>query len=244
MSNAENNYEGGHLLLEIDANLENYSNYIVSAFIRISNLSGISSPHVLDFGAGYGTLAKIWKAKTANPPDCVEIDLEMSSQLVKMGFRTATHVNQLNSEYDFIYTSNVLEHIEDDVEALRDLKNSLKPSGLLGVYVPAFGILFSDLDRAVGHHRRYRRNNIIEKLEEAGFRILFCHYSDSLGFLSAGILKLMKVSVVNRMSSKFLMKFYDIVMLPLSIFFDRIGFKYLFGKNIILAATPLDQEHS
>ena len=54
--------------------------------------------------------------------------------------------------YDTVICSNVLEHIEDDVRALRNIRTLLKPGGRLLLYVPATPRLYCAIDRHVGHH--------------------------------------------------------------------------------------------
>jgi predicted SAM-dependent methyltransferase len=56
-----------------------------------------------------------------------------------------------------IYSSNVLEHIEDDSRALNEMFAKLQINGKLAIYVPAFMFLFSDLDIKAGHFRRYSK---------------------------------------------------------------------------------------
>ena len=57
--------------------------------------------------------------------------------------------------YDSVVMINVLEHVEDDVAALHDAWKALRPGGRLILWVPAMEWLYSDLDRRIGHHRRY-----------------------------------------------------------------------------------------
>ena len=72
---------------------------------------------------------------------------------------------------DTILCLNVLEHVEDDREALRRLHASLAPGGRLLLVVPAHQRLYGAIDRAIDHHRRYERPGLAEKLEEAGFHV-------------------------------------------------------------------------
>ena len=59
--------------------------------------------------------------------------------------------------FDSIVLINVLEHIERDVEALRSLAGLLTPQGRCIAFAPALPRLYSDVDRAIGHFRRYLR---------------------------------------------------------------------------------------
>jgi SAM-dependent methyltransferase len=85
---------------------------------------------------------------------------------------------------EYIYSLNVLEHIADDAAALQLLARKLAPGGRLFVYVPAFQLLYSAMDRKVGHHRRYRRTPLVAMIERAGLRVSRSRYADSLGFIA------------------------------------------------------------
>jgi SAM-dependent methyltransferase len=72
--------------------------------------------------------------------------------------------------YDFIGIYDILEHIEDDPRAIRNLYAALKPGGILNVTVPACKFLWSRFDE-LDHKRRYSRRELLTKLEMAGFKI-------------------------------------------------------------------------
>ena len=137
---------------------------------------------------------------------------------------------------DFIYTSNVLEHIEFDEDILRVLATKLKSSGIIAIYVPAFPILFSNLDRNVGHFRRYKRAELVKKLSGAGFEVIQCNFNDSLGFLATLFLKLFGFKFNAGSEATVLMKIYDRLILPISKLIDFFGCRYVFGKNLIAIA--------
>jgi SAM-dependent methyltransferase len=71
--------------------------------------------------------------------------------------------------FDSVVCLNVLEHIEDDLFALAQMRDSLAPGGKLALLVPAHRFLYGAFDRAVGHFRRYERRELADKLEKAGF---------------------------------------------------------------------------
>jgi SAM-dependent methyltransferase len=71
---------------------------------------------------------------------------------------------------------DVLEHIEDEASALRQVNALLLPSGLLFLTVPAYQFLFSIDDRSAGHFRRYTISSLTRVLLSAGFRIEFASY--------------------------------------------------------------------
>lgn len=73
--------------------------------------------------------------------------------------------------FDFALCQNVLEHIPDDVAALRTIAAGLRSGGRLGLLVPANPNLFGRLDSAYRHERRYTREGLRSVLEASGMRI-------------------------------------------------------------------------
>ncbi|GIK82041.1 MAG: methyltransferase domain-containing protein [Pseudorhodoplanes sp.] len=82
---------------------------------------------------------------------------------------------------DAVVMQNVLEHIEDDAVALREVARLLRPNGLLVLEVPAGPQFYDSFDRLVGHFRRYRMRELTAKVRDAGFEILDRSH---LGFLA------------------------------------------------------------
>ena len=67
---------------------------------------------------------------------------------------------------------DVLEHLDDDVGALREVRRVLAAGGWLALSVPAYPGLFSNNDRVVGHRRRYTRASLAAALAAAGFELV------------------------------------------------------------------------
>src|SRR5262249_36598229 len=86
--------------------------------------------------------------------------------------------------FDSAVLINVLEHIEDDDGALRELSARLKPGGRLILWVPAFKLLYSDFDRKIGHYRRYRMPGLKAQLTRAGYDVGHIRYVNSIGALA------------------------------------------------------------
>jgi SAM-dependent methyltransferase len=90
---------------------------------------------------------------------------------------------------DGVTALDVIEHVENDCGALREMARILKPGGVLVVTVPAFQALWSDWDVALHHIRRYRRPELIELLCEAGFELLHCNYVNVVAFPAVYVLR-------------------------------------------------------
>jgi SAM-dependent methyltransferase len=67
---------------------------------------------------------------------------------------------------------DVLEHVDDDLQALNEFQRVLRPDGFLLVTVPAYRFLWSEHDEALAHRRRYSASELHVKLTRAGFRVL------------------------------------------------------------------------
>lgn len=75
-------------------------------------------------------------------------------------------------EFDLAGAFDVLEHIDDDIGVLRGLRGALRAGGHLLVTVPQHRWLWSDADDYAHHVRRYRRPELVERIEDAGFEVL------------------------------------------------------------------------
>jgi len=83
----------------------------------------------------------------------------------------------LGPGYDLFGMFDVLEHVDDDVDALRGLWEALAPGGGLVLTVPAHPWLFDEMDEIAFHRRRYRRSDLRRALDLAGFEVkLLSHF--------------------------------------------------------------------
>ncbi len=182
---------------------------------------------VLDFGAGKGEYCNRLLEYNIK---AVELDEDMHSYLLCPAFRD---LSLLNDKFDLVYSVNVLEHIADDVSVVHQLANLLHPEGTLKIFVPARQELYSNMDRTVGHIRRYSMDSIKRLVNNNGFQIVSCRYFDFAGYFASLLYKLMnRESVFNAQT----VLLYDRVVFPVSRFFDVTTFGKLIGKNIILEA--------
>ncbi len=92
---------------------------------------------------------------------------------------------------DVLVMLNVLEHIENDVQALKKAFNLLKPGGALVIEVPAFQGLYGDYDAQLHHFRRYSAAELHGKLIATGFQICRKSYLGFLLFPAFAIVKLL-----------------------------------------------------
>lgn len=73
---------------------------------------------------------------------------------------------------DLVTAFDVLEHVGDDLKVLKECGRVLKKNGKLIIAVPAYNSIWSSHDEVMGHRRRYSKENLAEKIEGAGFKII------------------------------------------------------------------------
>lgn len=95
-----------------------------------------------------------------------------------------------NGAFDAFLMLDVLEHIEQDLESLREARRVLRPGGLGIVLAPAYPFLFSAWDNYVGHYRRYSRRGLCALAREAGFEVERWTYWNAVTLPAALILRL------------------------------------------------------
>ena len=143
-------YTGLEELLVLES-LKNYNKSIVYDALKYSS----NSFEIVDFGAGIGTLSLIFRNEYKKEPLCIEIDHLNKKYLEKRNFKFLENIDNLSKTVDLIFSSNVLEHIEDDLQIMKSFNRALKNNGTLFLFVPAKMILWTKLDEIVGHYRRY-----------------------------------------------------------------------------------------
>jgi SAM-dependent methyltransferase len=84
---------------------------------------------------------------------------------------------------DSVICFNVLEHIERDEKALKNIYELLEPGGRFLLLVPSHPWLYGSLDQHLGHRRRYSRRELRNKLEAIGFRVIYLKYFNRIGIL-------------------------------------------------------------
>jgi len=231
MQNSSNTNYSGIKELQATEILKNYNYSIVSKAYKY-----MDDEPVVDFGAGIGTLSELFRSNYGISPICIEIDSENIKFLEKRGFEHKANLEDCNRKFNFIFSSNVLEHIENDLNVLELFYNSLEKNGKVFLYLPANMLLWSEMDAVVGHYRRYTKKEIKEKLVKAGFSLVKVHYADSLGFFATFFIKVFgfKSSINSDTERSF--KIYDKFLFPISNFLDSVGLKFFLGKNIVVVA--------
>jgi 2-polyprenyl-3-methyl-5-hydroxy-6-metoxy-1,4-benzoquinol methylase len=144
----------------------------------------------LEIGSGSGDYAGQWAAMGSRIT-ASEADASRLSELRRrFADNPRVQVRPLllpcsdSGSYSSIVAINVLEHIEDDLTALRSMRNLLRPAGHVVIFVPAMPFAMSSFDHRIGHHRRYDRAGLSAKLRAAGLEPLVAHYVNAPGLVA------------------------------------------------------------
>jgi 2-polyprenyl-3-methyl-5-hydroxy-6-metoxy-1,4-benzoquinol methylase len=149
---------------------------------------------VLEVGCGIGTMSRRLTSVAdmvvgIEPnPHCADLVRDEMRGDPKFSLRTCLleqcDLVELGSQrFDTVFCVNVLEHIEDDREALRTFHHVLAPGGHTLIWVPAVQAAYGPLDAELGHYRRYSKASLGAAFEAAGLDIVTLRYSNPIGLL-------------------------------------------------------------
>jgi glycosyltransferase involved in cell wall biosynthesis len=138
--------------------------------------------NVLEIGAGMGNLTRqlLPGRKRYVATDIDREHLERLSN--RLSHRPHLEITELNAaipenhgpfhgQMDTVICLNVLEHIEDDLEALRNIRSMLQDGGRAVILVPSGQSIFNSLDEELGHFRRYSEDQLRARMTAAGFDV-------------------------------------------------------------------------
>lgn len=146
---------------------------------------------VVEVGCGIGNFTRMLLDREAVialdiEPECVERLKERYPDRPNLhafaGDAAAVLSTVRHFEPDSCVCLNVLEHIEDDLGALEAMASVVVPGGVIVLMVPAFQALYGQIDRNLGHYRRYTRNSLRALAGAAGLRVRKLRYMNTVGF--------------------------------------------------------------
>jgi len=137
--------------------------------------------NILEIGSGTGSNIKMLQefAKLT----IIEPNLYARSK-IKENFKDSVEILDgklpnnlnLNKKFDLICLFDVLEHIKEDLESLKILKQYLNQDGKIIITVPAFQFLFSQHDVNLHHFRRYNQKQLKKLIKQSDYEIEFISY--------------------------------------------------------------------
>jgi SAM-dependent methyltransferase len=139
---------------------------------------------ILEVGSGIGNMSE--QLLRGNPEHLVLTDIDPWYQeqvRARFGSRSEVRVEGLElpdpsagarfakDRIDTVVALNVVEHIEHDVEAVRSMAEIVTPGGRVVILVPAIQALYGEMDRELGHFRRYSKRTLSSVITAAGLRV-------------------------------------------------------------------------
>lgn len=163
--------------LESLASAVNYNSWLTS--LALAHLG--DAP--IELGSGLGDYAQAWLDAGVPRITTSEADPARLAHL-HARFRGDPRVEVSSfdilappdADYSALVAFNVLEHIPDDIGALRGTHTLLRPGGRVIIFVPAFQFAMSNFDRSVGHVRRYTLASMRAAMTEAGLDVVEARY--------------------------------------------------------------------
>jgi SAM-dependent methyltransferase len=186
-------------------------------------VTGELGQRVIEVGCGIGNFTGLLLDREAvvavdTEPGCVE---RLRERFPDRPNLRAVNCDVLSTEFrdlrsfqaDSCVCLNVLEHIDDDCGALRQMADVLAPGGIAVLLVAASPSLYGPIDELLGHHRRYTRSSIARIGEQAGLSVRSCYYLNAIGFFgwwtNSHILR-------RRAQSPAQIKFFDRYIVPVA----------------------------
>lgn len=173
--------------LNVLASVYNYNHWI---FSMIRDHLGDS---VLEVGAGIGNITRFML--NVDRLVCLEpyapyhaylarhFSKHLNVEVVASPVEECPNDRVSEGAFDAIVCLNVLEHITDDGDVLIRCNKLLKPGGKMIVLVPALSCLYGEMDRAMGHIRRYSKKSLGFRFQEAGLKVVASRYMNMPGVL-------------------------------------------------------------
>ena len=144
----------------------------------LEKFAGLITGDILEVGCGIGNFTKsLTKYGKVTAIDINNDYLEQAKKKVagkaRIGFGDVEKGKYFfkGRVFDTIVCINVLEHIKDDVMALKNIYKLLKLNGTLILHVPAHPFLYVPIDGSIGHFRRYEKEKLVDSILRSGFEI-------------------------------------------------------------------------
>jgi 2-polyprenyl-3-methyl-5-hydroxy-6-metoxy-1,4-benzoquinol methylase len=150
---------------------------------------------VLEVGAGIGTMSRRLVAAAdmvvgIEPNANCLAHLEPAMRSEPKFTLLSSHLEECDlaalrrQRFDTVYCVNVLEHIHDDIAALKVFRDVIVPGGHVLIYVPAVPAAYGPLDAELGHHRRYSKRTLAAAYAGAGLEVTRLKYANPIGLIA------------------------------------------------------------
>ena len=198
------------------------------------SLKKFISGNIIEIGAGCGSFTRNYYNTKIKSIVLTEMDIKNLNDL-KMKFNNDANIKILNSsienidqKFDTILYFHVLEHIRDDIREIKNAIRKLNTGGHIIMMVPAHQKVYGNLDKAVGHFRRYEKDFFKNNL--FGLELVNFKYLDAMGYLLYYLNRIFFKK--ETFPSKLKIFIWDKIFTPITVIIDFI-LNYRLGKCII-----------
>src|SRR3954469_7248223 len=160
---------------------------IIASFVKaICDQVKDRRARILDVGCGTGAnlvrLSDFGDAEGVDiSPDALTFCHERGLDNVKLG--AAETLPYDDHQFDLVTAFDVVEHLDDDIAGLREMRRVLRPGGRVLLFVPTFMFLWGVQDEVSNHRRRYRLEELRQAVTNAGFEVERTTYANITFFL-------------------------------------------------------------
>lgn len=164
-----------------------------------SMLGDIQCEGILDVGAGSGIFSRqLLDAGIGRSATCVDPAYSREHTELHNG-QPISFVRSCGDEtQDLVLFMDVLEHVEDDIELLREYSQTMPRNGCVAITVPAFQFLWSGHDVFLEHYRRYTRSMLEAVVADAGLEVVRSRYFFGLLFPAVAAARLVNARQLRR----------------------------------------------
>ncbi len=151
--------------------------------------------NVLEVGCGTGgnlLMLKEYGDLSAMEPDDEARRLANSKNICLVKKGVLPNNIPFDECFDLICMLGVLEHVDNDLETLKFIKDKLKQKGILVITVPAYKFLWGFHDVIVHHKRRYTKKQLTKLLSKSGLKIKYVTYYNTFLFPIIATIKILK----------------------------------------------------
>ncbi len=226
-----------HSSLEVLSDLYNYNHWL---FNKVRPFIGET---VCEVGCGIGNITQFLLGRTR----IVGIEpLAASFRQSESRFKDHLNTSIVNcaledcpseavaaESFDTVLCMNVLEHIADDLGAMRTMRQLCRPGGKVAILVPAHMSIYGELDRSFGHCRRYNKKSLGRLFRSAGLEPTYGRYMNMIGcfgwFWEGRCLGRRQIRTQSARLFNRLVPFIDVV--------ERI-LPPPFGQSLLMVGTP------
>lgn len=206
-----------------------------------------AQPRILDIGCGTG--ANLEMLSQFGNAEGVDVSVEALAFCRTRGLKNvrqgeAEHLPYEDNSFDLVTGLDVVEHLDNDLAGLKEMRRVLRPNGRSLIFVPAFMFLWGVQDDISNHRRRYTMKGLKQVVREAGFEIERATYANISFFAPILLGRLLMRLTGFRPASENNLTMGFLNGLLGAIFGAEAGFlrhvNFPFGVSIICAARRID----